>query len=401
MKAAHALDHSSGVRAEIPGTRQRAARAAPRMWHFVLEYMLALPVGAAIALAWANVAPESYYMSTYAIAFAVNDVAMALFFGWITKEIVEATLPGGILHPWQRALAPVVASLGLVIVPVATYGATVRIAGEPMLEIAWPATLATDLAFAYVIARLIFRDTTAIPFLLLLVIAADGIGFIALAVFGQAHGVRPAIALPMAGAAASLVALLRIVRVRSFWPYVLAGGTLSWCALYFAGLHPAFALLPVVAFLPHGRRDPGFFVDAPAGARDALSRFEIWCRHPAQIALFLFGLVNAGVPLRALELGAISLPLATLVGKPLGLLAGAGLAIAVGLPHPRHIGWRELVVMGCLSGVGFSLALFFAEGTLGVGQVLNETRMGALLSVGSAAVALCAARALRVGRFAR
>jgi hypothetical protein len=29
-----------------------------------------------------------------------------------------------------------------------------------------------------------------------------------------------------------------------------------------------------VPFVPHARRDPGFFVDAPVTARDPLSRFE-------------------------------------------------------------------------------------------------------------------------------
>ncbi len=39
---------------------------------------------------------------------------MVLFFGLITKEVVEATAAGGVLHPWRRAAAPAVASLGLV-----------------------------------------------------------------------------------------------------------------------------------------------------------------------------------------------------------------------------------------------------------------------------------------------
>ena len=39
---------------------------------------------------------------------------MVLFFGLITKEVVEATAAGGVLHPWRRAAAPMVASLGLI-----------------------------------------------------------------------------------------------------------------------------------------------------------------------------------------------------------------------------------------------------------------------------------------------
>ena len=58
-----------------------------------------MPLGAVIALVWVNTAPESYYAFTSAMSFAVNDVAMVLFFALMTKEVVEATAPGGVLHP--------------------------------------------------------------------------------------------------------------------------------------------------------------------------------------------------------------------------------------------------------------------------------------------------------------
>ena len=84
-------------------------------------------------------------------------------------------------------------------------------------------------------------------------------------------------------------------------------------------------------FLPHAARDPGFFVDARPGAKDALSQFEIWWRYPAQVALFFFGLVNAGVPIGALEAGTWGVPIAVIVGKPLGILIAAGVALVGGL----------------------------------------------------------------------
>jgi hypothetical protein len=65
----------------------------PHLSRFALEHLLLLPLGAAVALVWANTAAESYRL-TYAIAFAVNDVAMVFFFALMTKEVVEATAPG-------------------------------------------------------------------------------------------------------------------------------------------------------------------------------------------------------------------------------------------------------------------------------------------------------------------
>src|SRR6185436_16734177 len=113
-------------------------------------------------------------------------------------------------------------------------------------------------------------------------------------------------------------------RVKSFWPYLVVSGGLSWTAFYLGGLHPALALVPIVPFLPHAPRDPGFFVDARPTARDALSQFEVWWRYPAQVTLFFFGLVNAGVPLHALEPGTWGVPIGVIVGKPLGILIAAG-----------------------------------------------------------------------------
>jgi NhaA family Na+:H+ antiporter len=166
-------------------------------------------------------------------------------------------------------------------------------------------------------------------------------------------------------------------------------------------VHPALALVPIVPFMPRATRDPGFMVDAPATEHDTLNEFERWCRHPAQVALLLFGLVTGGVMIRALDHGTLALPAAVLVGKPLGLFAGVLLARGLGLHLPFHVGWRELVVVGFLTTIGFTMALFFATVSVGPGAVLSELKMGALLTLTGGLLAVTAARLLQVGRFAR
>lgn len=387
---------------EIPSARVKNRKSGfPRLWRFAAEYLLALPAGAVIALVWANADLESYYGLVHSIAFLVNDIAMVVFFGLITKEIVEATAPGGVLHPWRRAALPVLASLGTALVPLAVFALLVRVFDEPMLLRGWTAVLAVDLALSYFVARIVFGTHAAIPFFLLLAISADGLGFIALAIADPIKEVRPALALPLMLAALGTAVALRRAKVKTFWPYVILGGSLSWSALFFGGLHPALALLPIVPFLPHAARDPGFFVDAAPQAADALNRFERWCRHAAQPILFCFGLTNAGVPLRALEAGVWSLPLAGLIGKPLGLFLGVTLGTALGLHLPRGVHWRDLLPLGFISATGFTMALFFATATIGPGQMLAELKMGALVSVGACIVGIFAARLLRAGRFSR
>jgi NhaA family Na+:H+ antiporter len=379
--------------------RGRALRAAvPQLSRFALEHLLLLPIGAAIALVWVNGAPESYYRFTYAMAFAVNDVAMVFFFALMAKEVVESTAPGGVLHPWRRALLPVVAAVGATVVPALIYIWIVGVLDEPILAVGWPVSQATDLAVSYFVARLVFLPHPAIHFLLLLAIASDALGFVALALFDPTRDLHLGGGALLLAIAMSIAAGLRQAGVKSFWPYLIGAGGLSWCALYWSGLHPALALVPILPFLPHAGRDPGFFVDAPPGAKDTLSRFEIWWRYPAQLALFFFGLVNAGVPMGALENGTWGLPIAVLVGKPFGILLAAGVAVAVGLHLPHKVGWRELIVVGFASTIGFSVGLFFCT-ALPPGQLRSELSMGVLLTLAGAPLAVLSGRLLRVGRF--
>jgi NhaA family Na+:H+ antiporter len=379
----------------------RVSRATfPRLSQFARENLLLLPLGALIALVWVNTFPESYYRLTYALSFAVNDVAMTVFFALMTKEVVEATAPGGVLHPWRRAIVPVIAAVGAAVLPALIHRRVVEALEEPVLAAWWPVSLATDLAMSYFVARLIFRQHAAIAFLLLLGIASDAFGFLVLALFDPVRDLRLVSGALLLAVAIGVAAGLRRWRVTTFWPYLLVGGGVSWYAFYSSGVHPALALVPIMPFLPHAARDPGFFVDAPPQARDTLSQFEIWWRYPAQIALFFFGLVNAGVPVGALELGTWGLPIAVIVGKPLGVLIGSVAARLAGLHLPQQVGWRELTVIGFTAAIGFTVGLFFCAALLPPGQLRSEMSMGVLLSLVGAPLALASARLLRVGRFA-
>jgi len=383
------------------GLKHRLRSSVPRLSRFAVEHLLLLPLGALIALVWVNTAPESYYSFTFAISFAVNDVAMMIFFALMTKEIVEATAPGGVLHTWRRATLPVIASFGVSVVPALIYLWAVEALDEPVLSLGWPVTLTMDLAFVYFIGRLIFRSHPMIPFLLLLGIAADALGFLVLALSNPLREVHLAGGIGILAGAICIAAGLRWLRVRSFWPYLLGAGSASWFALFWGGWHPALALVPIMPFLPHAARDPGFFVDARPDAKDALSQFEIWWRYPGQVALFFFGLVNAGVPAGALEAGTWGVPIAVIVGKPLGLFIGVGLALLGGFHLPLRVGWRELSVGGLIAAIGFSIGLFFCAELFPPGQLRSEMRMAVLLTLVAAPLAIIAAKILGVGRFSK
>ena len=360
-----------------------------------------LPAGAVIALVWANTQPLGYTQFAHASQFAVNDIGMVLFFALAAKEVVEATAPGGALHTWRRAAAlPVAAAAGGMIVPALVFLAIARQSSEPLLARGWAIPCATDIAFSYLAARAIFGARhPAVSFLLLLAIADDALGLIVLAVWyptGDLHLVAGG-ALMAAALAAS--AGLRRLGAKSFWPYMLVGGSLSWLALFWGGFHPALALVPIIPFLPRAARDPGLFVEAPARAHDALSEFEHVAKYPVQAVLFSFALVNAGVRFQDYGTGTWAVLVALVVGKPAGVMLASAVAVAAGLRLPHRVAWRDLFVAGLVAAIGFTVALFFATAAFPAGPVLDETKIGALLSLSAAGLALAAAKMLKAGRF--
>src|ERR1700733_4553617 len=357
-------------------------------------------LGAVLAIVWANTFGESYFRFARALSFAVNDVGMAFFLALMTKEIVEATVPGGALHTWRRVMLPVVAAVGGMLGAVLAYTAFLQFSDEAsLLASGWPVACATDIAFSYFVARIIGKRYPAIPFLLLLGITVDALSLVIVEVQFPVADVH------WSGAVLVVVAIglsiaLRRSRVKSFWPYLLVGGVPSWLGLFLTGLNPVLALVPIVPFLPHAARDPGLFVETPPGFRDALNQFEYAWKYPVQVVLFLFGLVNGGVLVRGSGTGTCSLLVAALIGKPLGILVAVALAVAAGLHLPHRIAWRDMIVVALIASIGFTFALFFATAAFPFGPVLIEVKIGALLTIAGTLLALGAAAWLRVGRFA-
>ena len=388
-------------------TSPTAPRHVPRVrrpgWNsivrFATDHYLMLPAGALLALVWANVWPERYFTMAAALAFPVNEIAMVLFFGLIAQELFEEMMPGGALHQWRRWVVPIVAAAGGVAGAALVYGAFVSWQLEPMLHDGWPVVAGIDIAFAYVIVKGIFRRHPAVSFLLLLAVASNVFGILAIAPQFLVGDRRAGGAAALMAAAIGLAALLRRFRVYAFWPYLFGAGGLSWLALYVEGFHPGLALVPIVPFLPHARRRLGDFLADTDGKGDSPRHFEhIWNAH-VQVSLLLFGVVNAGVILDGYGNGTWATVLASLGGRTIGILAGVAAVVALGLRLPAHLRWRELTVVALAASSGFTFSLFFATAIFPAGPLLAELKLGALLTGTGVLVALGVARLLHVGRF--
>lgn len=415
-----------------------------RVWSYVTNYSLLLIGGALIALVWANIDAASYHhfvdfvivdnfwighleaegghaTRTLTLHFLVNDVLMALFFAIAAKEVWEAViLENGSLRG-RKAMTPLIATAGGMLGPIAVYLSLAAILGVyETVSRGWAIPTATDIAFSYLVGRMVFgAGHPAIRFLLLLAIADDAAGLIILAIFYPTGELAPEWLLLSFGAAIAVFALANWLPRRldrgnqlrpnstwvrqklSFWPYLVAG-CLSWFGFQEAGIHPALGLLPIVPTIPHADRGFGIFAEAEQYLTDLLNWIEHHLKYPVEFILFFFGLLNAGV-----EFGAIAEPtwlvfFGLIIGKPVGIFLFGWVAahpLRLGLPDGMRT--ADLVVVGFVAAIGFTVALFVASVAFPAGPVQDAAKMGALFSFGAAILSLIAGKLFRVEKVAQ
>jgi NhaA family Na+:H+ antiporter len=293
--------------------------------------------------------------------------------------VVEAMMPGGPLSSPRQAAVPIFAAVGGMVAPAGLYALLVLAISQPELYPGAAIPCATDIAFSYLIARMIFpKGHPAIPFLLLLAIADDALGLIILAVFYPSGPLSMAQLALWLGPGLGVAWFMRHRGVAGFWPYLLVPGAMAWTGLFLGGLHPALALVPVVPFIPI----------------KALHELEHWWKVPVQIVLFFFGLANAGVLVSSVGPVTWIIMAGLILGKPLGIVLFSWVAERIGFERASGIDYRALVVLGITAGIGFTVALFFTTAAFPPGVILDEAKMGALLSFGAAPLALGAGRLL-------
>lgn len=374
-------------------------------FNILREFSIPLIAGVIIALGWANYGYEGYHHFVHAtllgplsIHFLTNDVFMVIFFGIAAAEITKSCLPGGDLHPMGRALNPLLATFGGIVGPVAVYFLLNALIGSPDLVNGWGIPTATDIAISWLVARIILGDNhPAISFLLLLAIADDAVGLAIIAIFypDPSQPAEPAWLL-LTGVGMLLAWALRRKGVQSYWPYLVAGGGISWVGLYYASLHPALALVPIVPFLPHARRDDKDLFEEDVRDISPLANFEHEWKVIVDFGLFLFGLANAGVRFSSIGTGTWLVFNALLFGKCIGIFALSSLGEKLGIRLPKGMGHRHLFLVGIISGIGFTVALFIADQAFAESILQEEAKMGALFSVGIAVLAFVAARLLGI-----
>lgn len=371
------------------------------------EFSVPLIAGVVVALTWANLWPDEYHhvvetplIGVLSVHFLTNDLFMVLFFGIAAVEITQSCLPGGDLNPPRKSINPLLATFGGVIGPVGVYLLLNAFIGSPGLANGWGIPTATDIALAWLVARLVFGARhPAVSFLLLLAVADDAIGLAIIAIFYPDPNVPTApgwLFLSLIGM--SIAYIMRSMKVRSYWPYITIGGGLSWCGLFYAHLHPALALVFIIPFLPHATRERKHVFEDDPRDRSTLASFEHEWKLTVDFGMFMFGFANAGVQFSGIGTATWLVLISLLLGKTVGIFAMGRLGQALGFPLPQKVGSKELLLIGMIAGIGLTVALFVAGEAFTDPMMQGSAKMGALLSGGIAVVAVVAGRILKVKR---
>jgi NhaA family Na+:H+ antiporter len=361
-----------------------AVALANSPWGAAMEALWAMPVGLAVGdAAW-----------RLPLRDLINDGLLTVFFLVVGLEI-KRELTVGRLASRRAAALPIAAAVGGMAAPALIYLALAP-AG---LAHGWAIPTTTDTAFAVALVALL---GPRVPvelriFLTAAVIVDDLVAIGVVAIFYASH-----IDLAYAAASAAIVVLLALVNRSGIYralPYALLGVAL-WICLHRSGLHATFAGVVLALATPtrppanlrallaqaesvistelgrsgervlkHGPSEPALRqldaihdrIESPA---DKLLRStEPWASYAI---LPVFALANAGLVLSPTLMAghlqvAMAVAVGLVVGKPLGMLAGAALAVRLGVAvKPEAYSWRQLGGAAALAGIGFTMSLYIA-----------------------------------------
>ncbi len=313
----------------------------------------------------------------------INDGFMAVFFFLIGLEIKREVVEGE-LSSLSQIVLPGMGALGGMIVPAAIYvwfnwGNSAALSG-------WAIPMATDIAFALALLSAFGSRVPTIlkVFLLTLAIFDDLAAIVVIALFYS--GNLSLTALLVAGFTLACAVTMNRMGVTRLSGYILLGFVL-WIAVLKSGVHATLAGVVIAFCIP--MRD--------ARGHSPLKELEADLHGPvAFVILPLFAFANAGLSLTGLSMDDVTHPvtlgviLGLLVGKPLGILAFIGFAVALRFTKlPQDMTWLQLLGVAFACGIGFTMSLFIAGLAFeqGSGDHFGSDRLGIVIGSILSAVA--------------
>lgn len=345
----------------------------------------------------------------------INDCLMTIFFLSVGLEIKRELLVGE-LSTFRKAILPIIAACGGMLLPVLIYALIVPSGSAEMRGCAIP--MATDIAFSLGVLSLLGRRVPlSLKIFLTAFAVVDDIGGILVIAFCYSDHV----ALSYLLVAALLFAFLYYMGRRGVTAkiFYLSFGLIIWYLFLQSGIHSTISGV-ILAFMfparPH--LEAGRYIEQirsiirtfPVSEKEeiVLTNDQIkmlkkveqasdYVISPLQsmennlhglvnfLILPLFAFANAGVVFSGggSVIGDVSIAVAVglLTGKFIGIFSFTWLTIKCRItPMPQGMNWKNLAGVSLLGGIGFTMSLFIANLSFAANhpEMLNEAKFGVL-----------------------
>lgn len=334
------------------------------------------------ALSAITVGPEALHLNLSLGTWAADGL-LAIFFFIVGVELKQEIVAGSLRNPRQAAV-PVLAAVGGMLVPALIFVGMVLVLGAPEALHGWAIPTATDIAFAVAVLAIFGRGLPVglRVFLLTLAVVDDLLAIVVIAIFytSTING------LALAGALLVIAVFAVAARAKRMrWWILVPLAIVAWALMHSSGVHATIAGVMLGFFIPAKRLYGEAFIRTHRVA-------ELVNPVSAGIALPVFAFFAAGVTFIGggdvfAEPVVPAIILALLAGKLIGVLGATALVTRfTPLRLPNGIGIRDLLPIGLLTGIGFTVSLLIAELSFDDPQLTPAAKVAVLLASLIAAV---------------
>lgn len=318
---------------------------------------------------------ESVHLE-YSVLLWINDGLMAIFFLMVGLEIKRELVNGQLSSP-KRAIFPILAAIGGVLVPALIYKGfnfgTETAAG-------WGIPMATDIAFSLAIINMLGRKVpiSLKVFLAALAIVDDLIAILVIAIFYNSD--LELTNLYIALAIFAVLLLFNRLGVKQLYFYLIPG-LFIWYFIHHSGIHATIAGVLVAMSIPTRVFE--------GETESPLIKLEHILAKPVSFIIMpLFALVNTNIIIEGEMLAGLVTPLGLgiilglVVGKPLGISIICWITVKLNLADlPEKATYGQILGVGMLAGIGFTMSIFIAILSFsGQDIILAEAKIAVLLA---------------------
>ncbi len=306
--------------------------------------------------------------------FIINDGLMSIFFLLVGIEI-RREITNGELSTRQKAILPLFAALGGMLVPACIY---FLFNNNTISHHGWGIPMATDIAFAIGIITLVGKKVPpALKVFLAALAIVDDLGAIVVIGLFYSSGIKFLFAL-FSIAIILLLFILNKLKV-NLWALYLSMGVALWFTIHNMGIHATLSGVILAFFLPSFQSKNQISL---------VNRVERALHTPVNFVIIpLFALANTCVVFGwdkfngAFNPMMLGIALGLFLGKPVGIFLFSYIAVKLKWAKlPDKVNWTLLIGAGLLGGIGFTMSIFITMLAFNMPEMVNAAKMTIVVS---------------------